>query len=189
MCFSAMIPLLFGIQQLIEGFVWLSFSWHSTILNAVMIYAFSLFAFVVWSIFVPFAIGSLETEPWRKKVLYVFQLIGIVVGGYLLYSHTLSLVTSEIINKSIAYNNSHFYGYWVLGFYFSATILSCFFSSKKIINIFGVLVFFSALTAYWFYSVSFVSVWCFFAAIVSFMVYFYFSKRKLSTVGNLTSHT
>ena len=174
----AMTPLLFGIQQLIEGFVWLSFSWQSGILNTVMTYAFSLFASVVWPIFVPFAIGLLETEPWRKKILHVFQIIGVVVGGYLAYSHTLSPVTSEIINKSIVYNNSHFYILWVLGFYFAATIVSCFFSSKRIINIFGILALLAALTAYWFYSVSFVSVWCFFAAILSFIVYLYFRREE-----------
>lgn len=174
----AMIPLLFGVQQIVEGFVWLSFSWQSTILNAVTTYIFSLFAFVVWPIFVPFAIGSLETEPWRKKVLYVFQFIGIAVGGYLLYSHSLSAVTSTIVNKSIVYNNSHFYTYWVIGFYFAATTVSCFFSSKRIINAFGILALIAAYTAYWFYSVSFVSVWCFFAAIMSFVIYLYFRSEK-----------
>lgn len=173
----AMIPLLFGIQQLVEGFVWLSFSWHATILNTVMTYAFSLFAFVVWPIFVPFALGVLETVPWRKKVIHVLQLIGIVVGGYFFYSHAAVPVTSEIINKSIVYNNSHFFVFWVEIFYFTATIVSCLFSSKKIINIFGVLAFAAAMIAYWFYATSFVSVWCFFAAILSFIVYLYFKKR------------
>jgi hypothetical protein len=174
----AMIPLLFGIQQIVEGFVWLSFAWHATVLNSVMTYIFSLFAFVVWPIYVPFAIGLLETVPWRKKALYVFQFLGLIVGLYLLYSHTVSLVTSEIINKSIVYGNSHFFTYGVMMFYFAATTISCFFSSKKIINVFGVSVFIAAAAAMWTYTFSFVSVWCFFAALMSVIVLLYFIKSK-----------
>jgi hypothetical protein len=114
----------------------------------------------------------------EKKALYVFQFLGLIVGLYLLYSHTVSLVTSEIINKSIVYGNSHFFTYGVMMFYFAATTISCFFSSKKIINVFGVSVFIAAAAAMWTYTFSFVSVWCFFAALMSVIVLLYFIKSK-----------
>lgn len=174
----AAVPLLFGVQQLTEGFVWLSFAWHAAILNAVTTYIFSLFAFVIWPIYVPFAVGLLETVAWRKKAIYICQMLGLTVGLYLLYSHTLSSVTSEIIYKHVVYNNSHFYEFAVMIFYFAATIVSCLFSSKRIINVFGVFAFLSAMAAYWFYSQSFISVWCFFAAVLSFIVCIYFLKPR-----------
>ena len=174
----ALVPLLFGVQQLTEGFVWLSFSWHATVLNAITTYVFSLFAFVLWPLYVPFAVGLLETVPWRKKAIHVCQILGLTVGLYLLYSHASSPVTSEIVSRHVVYNNSHFYEFVVMIFYFIATIVSCLFSSKKIINMFGVLAFLSAMTTYWFYSQAFVSVWCFFAAVLSFIVCIYFFKPR-----------
>jgi hypothetical protein len=176
----AMVPLLFGIQQLTEGFVWLSFSWQATTLNLVATYIFSLFAFVLWPIYVPFAVGLMEIVPWRKKAIYVCQGAGLIVGMYLLYNHTLSPVTSEIVSRHVVYNNSHFYQSGVMLLYFAATIVSCFFSSKRIINVFGALTFLFALIAYWFYTNAFVSVWCFFAALLSFLIYWYFNNKFTS---------
>ncbi len=176
----AMVPLLFGIQQLTEGFVLLSISWHAATLNLVATYIFSLFAFVIWPIYVPFAVGLLETVPWRKKVIYVFQAAGLAVGAYLFYSHTLSLVTSDIVGSHVVYNNSHFYESGVMLFYFAATIVSCLFSSKRIVNVFGVLAFLFAMTAYWFYTSAFVSAWCFFAAILSIIVFWHFKRKSVA---------
>ncbi|RJQ34111.1 hypothetical protein C4568_03145 [Candidatus Parcubacteria bacterium] len=176
----AMVPLLFGIQQLTEGFVWLSFSWNAATLNLITTYIFSLFAFVVWPVYVPFAVGLMETVPWRKKAIYACQIAGLAVGAYLLYSHTASLVISEIIGRHVVYSNSHFYQFAVMVLYFAATIVSCLFSSKRIIRVFGVCAFLLAMVAAWFYTQAFVSVWCFFAAVLSFIVFWHFRSNPIT---------
>lgn len=158
-------------QRLIEGAVWLSLPSDGSSVNAVTTYAYALFAFVLWPVFIPFAIGRLEPETRRRKMLYAVQLVGVAVAVYLLYSHTDSPVTSEIVNSSVVYANSHFYGGWVIAFYFVATIGSCLLSSRRLVNLFGALTLFAALTAYWVYATSFVSVWCFLAAVLSLIVY------------------
>lgn len=62
--------------------------------------------------------------------------------------------------------------------YLMATCLSFLFSSHKIINLFKVFVGVSfAVTYYYYYTASYVSVWCFFLAILSFVVYLYFRER------------
>lgn len=168
----AAIPVLFGVQQLIEGVIWLSFRNDLGPLNFIMTYVYSLFAFVLWPIFVPFAMASMEPQKWRKQLLYAVQAVGVTVGAYLLYWHTRSPVVSQIVDRSVVYDNSHFYEIWVLGLYFASTIGSCLLSSRRVANLFGVLAFVSAVAAYWVFSASFVSVWCFFAAILSAMIYF-----------------
>lgn len=75
-----------------------------------------------------------------------------------------------IVNHSIVYENSHFFGAVVLGAYFVATIGSLLLSGNRIINVFGALVFVAALTAYGVKAESFVSIWCFLAAILSFAI-------------------
>tara|TARA_R110002111_G_scaffold200540_2_gene265832 strand:+ start:401 stop:1045 length:645 start_codon:yes stop_codon:yes gene_type:complete len=170
----AMIPLLFGIQQLIEGMVWLSFQYDSPLLNETMTYAFSVFSHVLWPIFIPFSIGLLETVAWRKKVISVFQFMGIVVGLYLLYLIVKFPVTS-VVDKNIVYVSPHFYQLPVMSLYLGATCIGALFSSHGMIIIFGTLALFLFMVAYGFYIMAFFSVWCFFAAILSAIIYIHFS--------------
>jgi hypothetical protein len=169
----AMIPLLFGVQQIIEGMLWLSFRFDAPLLNVIMTYVFTLFSHVLWPIFVPFSIGLMETVAWRKKVISAFQITGIAVGLYHLYVIVKFPVTSEV-NGHIVYVSPYFNKVPVLVLYLAATCVGAFFSSHKIINIFGALALLLFMVAYWFYTVAFFSVWCFFAAILSVVIYLHF---------------
>ena len=176
----AMIPLLFGVQQIIEGMLWLSFRFDAPLLNVIMTYAFTLFSHVLWPVFVPFSIGLVEKVAWRKKVILAFQFIGIAVGLYLLYWVVRFPVTSEV-DEHIVYVSPHYYRVPVMVFYLAATCVGSFFSSHKIINIFGVLALLLFMVAYWIHTVAFFSIWCFFAAILSAVIYLHFKLGKHST--------
>ena len=174
----ASIPLLFGIQQLIEGVVWLSFG--NSALNSISTYAYSIFSHVLWPIFVPASILLLEKDPVRRRILQVFTGIGLAVGIYLFYFIFLDGVASQILNHSVAYNSPHLYLPFVLTLYVFATCISFFISSNKIINTIGVVMIASFLIAGWFFSETFISVWCFFAAILSVLVYWYFKRKSIA---------
>lgn len=176
----AMIPLLFGIQQIIEGMLWLSFRFDAPLLNVTMTYVFTLFSHVLWPMFVPFSIGLVEKVAWRKKVILAFQFIGIAVGLYLLYWIVKFPVTSEV-DEHIVYVSPHFYKAPMVVLYLAATCVGSFFSSYKIINIFGVLALLLFMVAYWFHTVAFFSIWCFFAAILSAVIYLHFKLGKQRT--------
>jgi hypothetical protein len=148
----ATIPLLFGIQQIIEGMLWPSFRFDAPLLNVTMTYAFTLFSHVLWPMFVPFSIGLVETIAWRKKAILVFQVIGVAVGLYLLYIIVRFPVTSEA-GEYIVYVSPHFYQVPVMALYLAATCVGSFFSSHKTINIFGALALLLFMVAYWFYTV------------------------------------
>lgn len=178
----AAIPLLFGIQQIIEGFVWLSFSFANPVWNSLFAHAFLFFAYVLWPIFIPFSVRLLEPDFSRKKLLSVFQVVGIAVASYLLFfmiSHPLAVLAAD---KSIKYFLSLPYGFSLVGLYVLVTCGSPLFSSRKIINIFGILVSISFVIAYYFYTVVFASVWCFFSAILSGTIYWYFRKKKIDSI-------
>ena len=174
----ASIPLLFGIQQAIEGAVWLSFG--SPILNTIATYSYSMFSHVLWPIFVPFSVLMIETDPTRKKILRLFSFIGLAVGLYLLYFILVDPVTSHVVNNSIAYHSPHLYALLVIALYLVATCGSCLVSSHKIINIFGIVLLISFAIAAWFFIETFFSVWCFFAAILSVIVYWYFQSNSVA---------
>ncbi|MFX8565841.1 hypothetical protein ABTL91_20005, partial [Acinetobacter baumannii] len=82
------------------------------------------FSHVLWPIFVPFAVGLLETVPWRRRALAACQLAGAGVGLYLLYFIIQSPVTSRVLGKHIVYESPHFYIVTVMFFYLIATCVS-----------------------------------------------------------------
>jgi hypothetical protein len=173
----ASIPLLFGIQQAIEGAVWVSFG--APVVNTVATYAYSMFSHVLWPISVPFSVLMIETDPTRKKVLRLFSFLGLAVGVYLLYFIIVDPVTAHVVNNSIVYHSPHFYVLPTIALYLIATCGSCLVSSHKVVNIFGVVLLISFAIAAWFYTETFFSVWCFFAAILSIIVYWYFQSNSV----------
>jgi hypothetical protein len=169
----AMIPFLFGVQQIVEGMLWLTFRFDDQLLNVTMTYLFVLFSHILWPIFLPFSIGLMETVAWRKKVISAFQITGIAVGLYLLYFIVRYPVASEV-HGHMVYVLPYVKEQPVLEFYLAATCVAPLFSSHRIIKIFGVLALLLFMVAYWYYTVAFFSVWCFFAAVLSGVVYLHF---------------
>jgi hypothetical protein len=175
----ALIPLLFGIQQLSEGVIWLTFGHDALVLRQVMSDIYSGFSHVLWPIYVPFAVGLMEATRWRKRTLSVFQIAGLAVGLYLLYSIITRPLVAEVIGRHIVYESPHFYLPAVIVLYLAATCVSCFFSSHKFVNMFGVLALLSFIGTYVLYTRALVSVWCFFAAILSILIYVHLRYRNL----------
>ena len=81
----AAIPLLFAIQQLSEGVIWLTFSADAPLLNTVMTHVYSFFSHVLWPVYVPVAVLLIEPSGRRRRVLLTFVAAGLAVGVYLLY--------------------------------------------------------------------------------------------------------
>jgi hypothetical protein len=171
----ALVPLLFGVQQLTEGALWLSLRNDLPLLQTWTTYIFSMFSHVLWPIFVPFAILLVETSRRRKTAIGVFQVLGLGVGLYLFYFIVRFPVTAHVHDRSIFYRSPHFYIGAVLVVYLLATCVSGLFSSHRCINIFGVLAFVLAVVAYRVSAATFVSVWCFYAAVLSLLIYVHFS--------------
>jgi len=175
----AMIPLLFGIQQLTEGVIWLTFSYDAPLLKQAMTYVYSGFSHVLWPIYVPFAMGILEAVRWRKQAFFAFEVAGVAVGLYLLYFIVTESVVAEVVSRNIVYVSPHFYVMPMIVLYLAATCVSCFFSSHGFVRLFGVLALLSFTAAYLVHAMAVVSVWCFFAAILSLLMYLHLRFRNL----------
>ena len=175
----AMIPLLFGVQQLIEGVIWLTFRHEAPLLKQTMTYLYSGFSHVLWPIYVPLAIGFLEAVPWRKKAIFAFEAAGATAGLYLLYFLVARPVVAEVIGKHIVYVSPHFYAVPVMVLYLAATCVSCFFSSHGFVRLFGGIALLSFIAAYLVHVLALVSIWCFFAAILSLLIYLHLRFRDL----------
>lgn len=179
----AAIPLLFGIQQIVEGLIWLSFRDGSSLPAATLTFIYSLFSHVLWPVFVPFAVGVLEDVPRRRKALAACQVAGAAVGLYLLYVIVTFPVTAQIVGQHIVYETPHFYIVAVMALYLTATCVSSLLSSRSIIRTFGVLSLVTFLSAYAIHAATLVSMWCFFAAVLSFIIYYYFRRERFRAHG------
>ncbi|MEO8196959.1 MAG: DUF6629 family protein [Thermoanaerobaculia bacterium] len=176
----ALIPLLFGLQQLIEGVIWLTFAGDAPVLRQAMIYAYSGFSHVLWPIYVPFAVYLLEPIRWRRTAIAAFQVVGLAVGLSLLYFIVTRPVLAELAGKHIVYVQPHFFLFpGQIFLYLAATCIVCFFSSHRFVNLFGVVLLASFIAAYAIHAATLVSVWCFFAAILSVVVYVHLRFRRL----------
>lgn len=174
----ALIPALFGVQQLIEGSLWLTFPDKAPHANSVLTYAYSFFSHVLWPVYVPIAVLLLEPDAWRRKLLAGIALAGAAVGLYLLYFLVTEPITSEVVGRHISYVSPHFYVVPVMTLYVLATCVSSLVSSCNTIRWFGVATFVALLAAYAFYAFWFISVWCFFAAVLSMIVLVHFLGRE-----------
>jgi hypothetical protein len=173
----ALIPGLFGVQQLIEGGLWLTFPDNAPVANTVLTYFYSFFSHVLWPIYVPIAVLLLEPVEWRRKLLMAIAVAGAAVGLYLLYFLVTEPIVSEVVGRHISYQSPHFYIAAVMALYVSATCVSSFVSSCKTIRWFGAATFVALLAAYAFYAFWFISVWCFFAAVLSLIVLVHFNHE------------
>src|ERR1700741_1243338 len=71
------IPLIFSLQQFIEGLLWLSLQDHTYAQwQRLLLYLFLLLAQVVWPVFIPLAIRLIESVPLRKNLLFLLAIIG-----------------------------------------------------------------------------------------------------------------
>ena len=171
----ASIPLLFGAQQLMEGFLWLSFmNPDFAVFRIPTTYMFLIFAQVVWPSLVPLSIYLLEKDPKRRKILVGLLGIGAIVSLYIAVSMLFYPVEAGINSHHIAYYTDfpHQRGVIPSLLYLLPTVVSPFISALRRMNILGSIILMSLVVSKAFFAENLVSVWCYFAAIISVTVYF-----------------
>lgn len=179
----AAIPLLFAVQQLSEGVIWLTFSADTPLINTVMTYVYSFFSHVLWPVYLPVAVLMIEPPGGRRRALTTLIVAGSAVGFYLLYVLVAYPVVSRPTGQHVEYDSPHFFAMEVMLLYLVSTTISPLLSSLRGVRVFGALALLSFGAAYYFYATWFISVWCFFAALLSFVIYFHFTRPKARSQG------
>ena len=136
-------------------------------------YIFLFFAQIVWPLWVPIAILLLEKNATRKNIQKVLVGAGLIVGAYLAYCLLTFNVEAKIIGHHITYLQdypSSFRNYGII-LYALATIVPPFFSHIKRMWMLGTTILISYIITKIFYTDYIISVWCFFAAVISGVVF------------------
>ena len=173
----AAIPLLFAVQQFTEGLIWLGFNAGEPFLNGAMTHVYSFFSHVLWPVYVPVAVRWMEPAGWRRQVLLAFVAAGAAVAAFLLVVLVAFPVVARPVGQHVEYISPHFFAALTMVLYLSSTVLSPVFSSHRWVKVFGLLALLSFGAAYGFYATWFISVWCFFAALLSAVICLHFALR------------
>jgi hypothetical protein len=168
----AFVPIIFSIQQLTEGLVWVALNHHSSWKN-IPAYIFLFIAQLVWPIWVPLSVLLLEKNENHKKALITFLFLGFSLALYLGYCLLFYKVDAHIIPYHIHYD-LYFpqkYNSIVGGVYFLATIIPPFLSTQRRMAILGSFNLLSFIITELFFDDYLISVWCFFSALISWRVF------------------
>jgi hypothetical protein len=170
----AAIPIIFGIQQCAEGVLWVTLKsgGHERLENSAT-YIFLVTALVIWPTMIPLSVWFMEKVKKRKKVLAYLTTLGVVLSLFYAFCLLVYNVTPQIQNFHILYVDE-FPGTLVkiaFACYLVTTIAPIFISSVKRMWLFGILIAVSCLITGIFFTQYLTSVWCFFAAIISILIY------------------
>jgi len=186
----ALVPVLFGLQQAFEGRVWQDLDAGDA--GAAVPYAlgFHFFSHFLWLWWLPLASYLVEpgrtgkTGKLRKRVIGGCAVFG-AFAGTLVYSVMLShpeWMSVGVKVHSITYDFSVPWRSFIhlpvtpAALYALTILLPLLLSSHKLIRIFGVLVALSSALTSAAYGYAYVSVWCFFAAVLSLYLVYMISR-------------
>lgn len=182
----AFTPLAFGIQQALEGVVWLginSNNFHDVDIGSL---GFLFFSHWFWLFWMPFLVWASDRNQKIKHVCAIFVLIGFVYGALLYLPLLVNFNWLEIdaSSGSIAYRTKLIFDFpmyreFASIIYALIVAVPLLIASNCNINTFGALILVSMLFSEIVFYYAFISVWCFFAALLSsYIVYILEQKVK-----------
>jgi hypothetical protein len=164
----AALPLVFGVHQLVEAFVWWGLQGHVAHgVGRAAMWIYLAIAFVLLPVYVPLAVIAFEPQRRRRLMMATFGVIGVVVSAVLLSAMVSGPVTAELADYHIAYGIGLRYGFVVVSLYVLATCGSLLASSHRHIAVFGVVNLVAVGLLARFQQAGFASLWCAWAAVTS----------------------
>lgn len=177
----AAFPALFATQQLVEGALWLRLDAgvHDAA-TAALTQGFLAFALVLWPMLVPLATFLAEPQAPRRRLLLPLVCFGLLIGGYLLWGMLAAPYVASIDHASIRYNSAFAHIRFIEYYYLLGIALPMLLSSSRPIIVLGLANTLLLSVSKLLYETTYVSVWCFFAAIASVLVLAHFATRPAS---------
>lgn len=174
-------PIVFSFHQIAEGFLWLSLknpdfaSWYKPAL-----YTYSFISQPLWPIWVPLIMWLMEPDKRRKKILYYFLLLGGASSLYMLYCLITYDISAVVENGHIRYYRDFPYLNIMRPVNFVTIAVTPFLSTLRYTKLLAAVMMGSLILSYIFFTNNLISVWCFFAAILSLLMILVINSNKKS---------
>ena len=178
------LPLLFGIHQLVEGFVWLGLRGQvSSGLGDAAREAYVVYAHAVLPIIVPFGFLLLEPDARRGRWMWPLACLGLVLGVYLLWQVTAYPVGAQPEARCIDYTTHTPNDARIGLLYVVATCGPALISSRRQLRWFGLISLIGVIVTALVRADELTSLWCLYVALVSVLILAYFRRRPAAAPG------
>lgn len=172
-------PILFAVQQTLEGLLWLNLpSAPNGAAASALALGFLIFAETFWPVYAPLTVLLLEPDAPRRRLMFPWLVVGAAVSAYLLWQLLIGPHGAVILDDHIVYVTQQRHSLAVALGYLGAISLPLLMSSRRTVMALGAIVLVGCAVAYAFYWAAFMSVWCFFAAAASAVILCHFEWAR-----------
>lgn len=176
----AAVPMLFSLHQFTEGLVWLGLEGrigpaaldHASFLF--MVYAQGILPFLM-----PLAVVLMEPPGWRRRAILSLTVLGAVVAGLMMGGLIFLESRCFIQGNSIAYRNPVTGDLLLSLLYILVTCGALILSTHRVVRWYGVFNIVALAITQIVKEYAFASVWCFYAATMSVVIYWQFARREI----------
>ena len=172
-----MMPVLFGVQQAIEGLVWLALEAGTSPAGVrPLALAYLFFAFALWPSWIPwvaFSMARRRLKPWLQVLLGALSLCGLLLGLGLWLPLLIepTRLSTAVHGHSIAYSSelllSGTAGSLARLLYLLVIVLPLLLLPSPRLRLFALALLSTGLLADWYAHHAFTSVWCYLCALLS----------------------
>ena len=164
----AVLPLLLGLHQIDETFVWWGLQGHvpANVGNAAT-WVYLVFALVALPVIVPLMLVVFEPQRGRRWRYLPFLVLGLMVAGVIIHAMLAGAPSARLGRFHISYSVGLQHGIIVIGLYIVATCGSLLVSRNRSLRWFGVANVVGVVALAVLCANGFTSLWCFYAALVS----------------------
>ncbi|MDH5388523.1 MAG: hypothetical protein OEY06_08740 [Gammaproteobacteria bacterium] len=175
----ALLPIGFGMQQAFEAGVWWALDTNNTEILRLSALGFLFFSHLFWLVWIPLSSYFVETIKRRRILFLLIAIMGAISGTTMFLSFILhsSWLTVSVVNHSIHYQTAQIYDDYfpeivLRTVYLLMVLLPLLLSSKRHLRLLGILMLLSMIATLTLFSFTFISVWCYFAALISLYIYY-----------------
>ncbi len=177
----AAVPLVLGLHQLTEAFVWWGLQDHvSHTIGRVALWTYLVVALAVMPIIVPASVGLVERSTVRRRLIAAFTVLSTAVALVLFVALLRGTLHAVIGGRHISYDvDGLHYGGQLTALYVLTTGGALLASGSRDLNALGVLNLAVVPVLMWMTVNGFVSLWCFWAAIASGFIAWHLRKPSV----------
>lgn len=166
-------PFLFAMQQTMEGALWLTLPDPANhAVTGALANAFAFVALGIWPLFVPLTTALLEPSPLRRSTFLWIAGVGFIYALYTFADVAAHPYAAEVLGRTLSYANGRPFPTAAAIAYGTCTCAPLLLSSARTLKVLGFCVLSGLLVSLAFYYFTLLSVWCFFAALASGVVFF-----------------
>ena len=176
----AAVPLLFAVHQFTEGFVWLGLDGRiGRLALDHFAFMYTMYAQGLLPVLMPLAVTLMEPRGWRRGVMAGLTAVGAVAAVWDAVGLITLPLNTCVQGHAIAYNNAMTASLPISLLYILAACGALLLSTHRVVRWYGALNIVALSITQIVKAYAFASVWCFYAALMSTMIYWQFAQRAI----------